>query len=120
MTLIPTLRVANMRRSVEFYTQVLDFRCLDDDFGDPAHCVLKRKGRELHLSSHAGDGAFGQAVVVLERNVDRLFKSFVERGLRPPTGGVSPVEEGPVDQSWGTREFYVRDPDGHCLRFTRR
>jgi len=23
----------------------------------------------------------------------------------------------PVDQTWGTREFYVTDPDGNTLRF---
>ena len=28
------------------------------------------------------------------------------------------VHEGPIDQSWGTREFYVDDPDGNTLRFT--
>lgn len=30
----------------------------------------------------------------------------------------SMVHEGPIDQSWGTREFYVDDPDGNTLRFT--
>jgi hypothetical protein len=28
------------------------------------------------------------------------------------------VHEGPLDQSWGTREFYVDDPDGNTIRFT--
>ena len=28
------------------------------------------------------------------------------------------VHEGPIDQTWGTREFYVDDPDGNTLRFT--
>src|SRR5438477_12190220 len=28
------------------------------------------------------------------------------------------VHEGPIDQSWGTREFYVDDPDSNTLRFT--
>ena len=30
------------------------------------------------------------------------------------------VHEGPVDQTWNTREFYVEDPDGNTLRFTQR
>jgi len=25
---------------------------------------------------------------------------------------------GATDQTWGTREFYVGDPDGNTLRFT--
>jgi hypothetical protein len=28
------------------------------------------------------------------------------------------VHAAPVDQTWGTREFYVSDPDGNTLRFT--
>jgi hypothetical protein len=28
------------------------------------------------------------------------------------------VHEGPIDQTWGTREFYVEDLDGNTLRFT--
>lgn len=27
---------------------------------------------------------------------------------------------GPVDQSWGTREFYVTDPSGNTLRIVQR
>jgi hypothetical protein len=29
------------------------------------------------------------------------------------------VHEGPIDQSWGMREFYVTDEDGNTLRFGR-
>jgi hypothetical protein len=29
----------------------------------------------------------------------------------------SPVHQGPLDQSWGIREFYVTDPNGNTLRF---
>jgi len=36
--------------------------------------------------------------------------------LKIPWNPESPVEEGPVSQTWGMREFYVRDPDGDTLR----
>jgi hypothetical protein len=67
-----------------------------------------------------GDGAFGQAIAVLTDNVDALFHKFRERGLATPGNPHAPqmVHEGPIDQSWGTREFYVDDPDGNTLRFT--
>ena len=41
-----------------------------------------------------------------------------ERGLQSPGNPNSPVHESPIDQTWGTREFYVDDPDGNTLRFT--
>jgi catechol 2,3-dioxygenase-like lactoylglutathione lyase family enzyme len=121
MPIIPTVRCSNLRRSVAFYTDVLDFQYVegDDDLADPAFCVLSREGSLLFLSSHRGDGAFGQAVVVTTDDVDGLFRKFLERGLRTPGDPAMPqhVHEGPIDQSWGTREFYVDDPDGNTLRF---
>ena len=27
------------------------------------------------------------------------------------------IDSGPVDQTWGTREMYVKDADGNSLRF---
>ena len=79
-----------------------------------------RQGDLLMLSSHAGDGAFGQAIVVTTDDANALFQRFRARGLETPGNPDAPeeVHEGPIDQSWGTREFYVNDPDGNTLRFT--
>jgi catechol 2,3-dioxygenase-like lactoylglutathione lyase family enzyme len=109
-----------MRTALAFYTGVLDFErvCGDDALDDPGFSVLTRDGDRLFLSSHRGDGAFGQAVVVTTDEIDALFRKYRERGLVTPGNPDSPVHEGPTDQSWGTREFYVNDPDGNTLRFT--
>ena len=122
MAIIPTVRCRNMRRSLAFYTGVLDFEHLggDDELDDPCFCCVVRDGDQLWLSSHGGDGQFGQAIVVTTDNVDALFRKFRERGLQTPGNPDAPeaVHEGPIDQSWGTREFYVDDPDHNTLRFT--
>jgi catechol 2,3-dioxygenase-like lactoylglutathione lyase family enzyme len=111
-----------MRMSLAFYTEVLDFVRVggDDELTDPSVSVLSRDGSHLILSSHRGDGAFGQAIVVTTEDVDTLFGMFRERGLVTPGNPVTPehVHEGPIDQTWGTREFYVDDPDSNTLRFT--
>ena len=121
MAIIPTVRCRNMRTSLAFYTGVLDFECVEggDDLTDPAFCALSRNGDRLLLSSHCGDGEFGQAIVITTDDVDAVFSKFRKRGLRTPGNPDAPehVHEGPVDQSWGTREFYVDDPDGNTLRF---
>jgi catechol 2,3-dioxygenase-like lactoylglutathione lyase family enzyme len=120
VAIIPTVRCSNMRQSLTFYTSVLDFEHVDgdDDLADPSFSVLARDGDRLFLSSHRGDGEFGQAVVIITENLDALFRRFRERGLRTPGNPSSPVHEAPIDQTWGTREFYVDDPDGNTLRFT--
>ncbi len=117
MAIIPTIRCSNIKRAVEFYTEVLDFRRGDaGDLSDPAHVVLRRAGDTVFLSSHAGDGVFGHHVTVMVEDVDALFTKFLGRGLVPPERD-SPIHHGPTDQTWGTRDIAVDDPDGNSLYF---
>jgi len=121
MAIIPTIRCSNMRASLRFYTEVLDFERTDgeDELDDPSFSLLIRAGDRVFLSSHQGDGAFGQAIVVTTDDVDAEFQKFRARGLRTPGNPIAPTEvhEGPLNQTWGTREVYVDDPDGNTLRF---
>jgi uncharacterized glyoxalase superfamily protein PhnB len=110
-----------MKTSLAFYAGVpISSVEGGDDLTDPAFCALSRNGDRLLLSSHGGDGEFGQVIVVTTDDVDAVFRKFRKRGLRTPGNPDAPekVHEGPIDQSWGTREFYVDDPDGNTLRFT--
>ena len=117
MAIIPTIRCRNIRASVEFYTKVLDFRRVGaNDLIDPVHVALRRAGDVIFLSSHAGDGPFGVHVTVMAEDVDALFHKFIARGLVPPERD-SPIHHGPTDQTWGTRDFAVDDPDGNSLYF---
>ena len=122
MPIIPTVKCSDIRRSVAFYTEVLDFAVHPEwsVLSDPGFAWLTRAGAVLNLSSHSGDGVVGQAVVVEVTGIDALFETFRSRGLKTPGSPDSPVHEGPLNQSWGTREFYVNDPDGNTLRFTQR
>src|SRR5437868_1232615 len=105
MAIIPTVRCSRMEASLEFYTKVLDFERIDgdDDSSDPSFQVLVREGALLFLSSHRGDGSFGQAIAILTDDVDALFRKFRMRGLKTPGNPEAPtaVHEGPIDQSWG-------------------
>lgn len=120
MPLIPMMRCRDMRAAVAFYTNVLDFERADGS-EDPANCdwiTLSRNGERLALARE--DGVFGTVVVVMTPDVDAIFKTFRQRGLNTPGDPMAPalVHEGPINQTWGTREFYVEDPDGNTLRFT--
>ena len=120
MAIIPTVKSGDIGRSIAFYTRVLDFELHGrwPDAGDPAFATLTRGGDVLYLSSHSGDGVTGQAIVVTADDLDALFGTFRARGLDPSGKPDSPVHQGPLDQTWGTREFSVDDPDGNTLRFT--
>jgi len=70
---------------------------------------LTRDGVWLHVSSFSGDGISGGAVNLIVEDVDALHAEFVEQGVR--------IDTGPVDQTWGSREMYVKDADGNSIRF---
>src|SRR2546423_13970680 len=72
MAILATLRCRNMKTSLAFYTGVLDFERVDSDgdVADPSFSVLSRNGDRLLLSSHCGDGEFGQVTVVPSDDVD--------------------------------------------------
>lgn len=118
--LVPIVRVTDMNRAVEFYTTTLGFV---EDFSysasaqGPMYVGLSLEGHQLHLSTFAGDGPAGAATYCYVDDVDALFERLRARGLATPANPNSPVENGPVTQTWGMREFYVRDPDGNTLRF---
>jgi catechol 2,3-dioxygenase-like lactoylglutathione lyase family enzyme len=122
VAIIPNVRCRSMRAALAFYTGILDFVRVDGDdtLDDPSFSAIARGVDFIFLSSHGGDGSFGQAIAILTDDVDALFRKFRGRGLATRGNPDAPqeVHEGPIDQTWGTREFYVDDPDGNTLRFT--
>jgi hypothetical protein len=86
----------------------------------PFYAVLSRGEDELHLSLATRRAPGGQSAIVLCEDVDALFADFKARGLPPPTREDSPVHQAPLDQTWGTREVYVDDPDGNTLCYQQR
>jgi catechol 2,3-dioxygenase-like lactoylglutathione lyase family enzyme len=115
---IPIFRCADIERALAFYTGTLGATVLWRDRTEPgpAYVAVKWRDHEIHVSSHRGDGAFGAASYLAVDDVDAVFAELRAHGYEPPADG-GPVHAGPCDQTWGTRELYVRDPDGNCLRF---
>jgi len=111
---IPVLHMTSADATERFYCSRLGF---DLEFEvpasatqrDPCYLGVVRDGVALHLSSHAGDGVVGGVAYFVVENVDALHAEFRDRGV--------PIHIAPVDQTWGMRELYVRDPDGNSLRF---
>ena len=76
---------------------------------DPCYMSVSRDGVDLHLSSFAGDGVVGGVVNIIVDDVDALHRELLERGVS--------IDLHPVDQTWGSREMYVKDADGNSIRF---
>jgi catechol 2,3-dioxygenase-like lactoylglutathione lyase family enzyme len=118
MKLIPLFKVRDLKKAVTFYTQVLDFELKYPDYEDNEWGAdLVNDGIELQLTVIENDTLFGSVINLWVDNVDSLFAKYVSRGLDTSHKKQSPVHQGPTDQTWGTREFYVTDNDGNTVRF---
>jgi len=118
MKLIPLFKVTDMRAVIRHYTEVLDFvMTWPEDTPDSAVVDLGHEETELQLTTHESDKLFGSVVNIWVNDVDALFAKYMSRGLNTSGKSNSPVHTGPVDQTWGRREFYVTDADGNTLRF---
>ena len=116
MKVVPLLRCKNMKQAIEFYTQVLDFKLKFANESDE-DCVVDLVNGEAEIQLTTIEGMYGIAVNISVDEVDNLFQKYVSRGLIIPNNPNSPVHNGPIDQTWGMREFYVNDPSGNTLRF---
>ena len=111
---IPLIHVANVTKAEDFYCGKLGFRRefvhrADERLADPCYMGITRDGIWVHVSSFAGDGVGGGVLNFLVDDVDSLHTEFAGKGVK--------ISVEPVDQTWSTREMYVRDPDNNCIRF---
>ncbi len=110
---IPVLHVTSSRSAEEFFGR-LGFRQefamrLDESRADPCYMGFRRDDAVLHVSSFSGDGVSGGVAYVAVDDVDELHRELVTKGV--------PIDTGPIDQSWGNREMYVKDMDRNSIRF---
>lgn len=111
---IPLLHVSNAAAAVEFYCHGLGFQLEfehrpDGVTADPCYMGVTRDGVWIHVSSFSDDGVAGSVVNLIVNDVDELYAEFVARHVN--------IDMPPVDQTWGSREMYVKDADRNCLRF---
>ncbi|MET7256098.1 VOC family protein [Dyadobacter fermentans] len=116
--IVPLFKVANMTEAIRYYTEVLDFVMTDpNDNADSPVVDLGRDGWNMQITTSESERLFGSVIYFWVEDVDALFAKYVERGLDISLRPGSPVHQGPVDQTWGRREFYVTDADGNTIRF---
>jgi len=112
---LPCLFVSDMRRTLDFYLDVLGFTQTGyyPIESNPIRTEVRRDGVAIILYTeefHAGEGrpSFSGALYVFPESVDRLADE-----LRVKV----PIAWGPQNTDFGTREFAIRDPDGYTIIF---
>lgn len=125
MRAVPLFYSSDIRRSLEFYTGILGFELRYPEYRELSLSVgvidLVSDGAILQLSRHMGKNPTPSSAnleLEIPAQVDALFAQYTSRGLDQSHRTNSPVHLAPLDQTWGTREVYIDDPDGNtlCLR----
>ena len=114
-SLAPQFLIDDLERAIAFYRDVLGF-----EFGEPVfgfYAIGRRDGLELHLKEapknraerkHRRKNQHLDAYAGVE-GIDAFYEHCVSSGaniLKP----LAPT-------AWGTRDFYIEDPEGYILGF---
>lgn len=118
----PVLGVRHVRRTAEYYRDVLGFSLAANGVFQPSpdepggvYGIVTRPGVGIHLQIRRGDTpertrpAFERDVYVYVDDVDDLYADLQRRGARI----VEPLQMAPH----GIREFVVEDLNGYRLAF---
>lgn len=105
--IVANISTPDVSRAASFYQDVLGLECLMDlgfivTFGSSEHMSVQ--------VSFASEGGAGTPVPDLSIEVDDIDAAL----QRVQDAGV-PLEYGPVDEAWGVRRFFVRDPFGQLV-----
>lgn len=111
---VPIIVVSDSARAEEYYCGVLGFQKTfaypkDAPKSDPRYVGLTRDGVSLHLHSYKPERAGMTDAFCWVTDVDQLHEEFSARGAS--------VQMPPTNQTWGTREMGIRDPDGNVIVF---
>jgi uncharacterized glyoxalase superfamily protein PhnB len=108
------LAVRNLKESTQFYIDLLGFR---RDFGDGSDgwSFLSRDNFKVMLGECPDEKPAGELgnhsyfVYLTVEGLDQLHRELSARGAQ--------VISKPENEPWGMREFSIRTPDGHRIRF---
>ena len=111
-----TLPVSNMKKSVDFYSKIPNFKIVYGGPGSQFTSFLiedtTKSYLNLRLNEKHSTGS-GRIIFYVD-DVDELF-AYMEND--ETISGLGKLESKPQDATWGERFFHAVDPDGYKISF---
>ena len=110
---MPVLQVADVAKSESFYCETLGFYS-HGTWGDGPDFAIVQRGKVTFALDRSQDGGpipvnqYWAAYLYVE-DADALCAEYRARGVE--------IVRGPEDTEYGSRDFDIRDPDGHIIAF---
>ena len=113
-----TLRISDMKKSVEFYSKIPNFKIVyggsDSWFTSFLIDDVAKSYINLRINEVATEATHWSRIVFYVDDVDELF-AYMENDETISVLGK--LESKPENASWGERFFHMLDPDGYKLSF---
>lgn len=123
-SVMPSLAVADIARSVKFYSEVLGFESpytMEGPDGEVMHGSVnigddmimfgQIDSRNPHNAGPLGHGVALYTTIDDAKDIDALFAHARDAGAT--------VVQEPTDQFWGHRDWSVSDPDGYIVSISK-
>ena len=106
--IVPNTAADDVALAASFYRDVLDLDLLMDQGWIQTFGVnVSSAGPQASVACEGGSGTAVADLSVEVDNLEEVHARCVEHGFA--------IEYGPVDEPWGVRRFYVRDPFGRLV-----
>jgi catechol 2,3-dioxygenase-like lactoylglutathione lyase family enzyme len=113
-----TLRISDMKKSVEFYSKIPNFKIVyggsDSQFTSFLIDDVSKSYLNLRINEVSAEATHWSRIIFYVDDVDELFDYMENDETISRLGN---LESKPVDAAWGERFFHVLDPDGYKLSF---
>ena len=105
--IVANIHAADTASAKRFYQEVLGLEPLMDhgwivSYGAPTQARV-----QVSIATQGGSGTATPDLSIEVDDIETALKRMAEAGI--------PIEYGPVDEPWGVRRFYVRDPFGKLI-----
>jgi len=105
--IVSNIAAQDIAAAKSFYQEVLGLELLMDHGWIATYGSQAEMGIQISFASEGGSGTLTPDLSIEVDDVDTAFQRMEKAGFQ--------IEYGPVNEPWGVRRFYVRDPFGKLV-----